>query len=433
MERDFPIPTYEQALEVDVPSYSSKVLDGEQSLISIPRTGQRRVAPTGKFERSSGHLTVILDAQSPCADQPTYGLNSVISGNVKFNKKTDDVVDVVIKLSGKMDMVISEAGAMEETLFSETFPLWSAHDASTSGQRCAPTTLPFSLPMPNEYLSGDVLKSLPPSLESQCLTSPALFAKVRYELSIHVDWVPKLGGLVSKKKRLDIPFTYLPRMRPFRPILDNPDFLQTVKTAPEEWTEIPAQLEPTDNSKPVHFFIPTAKIYALSDTIPFHIQLTGAVSHLSEFLPPSYTEPYLNAPPKKKRGRPAHDVGEPTIKVELIRQIVADIRGIRTFKNLRIGHGQLLPLPQARALPCNDCEIALDWMGSLTAESEISFGGFTTGNLTMKDFVMLTITPSCNSNFKNFKLPVSVRLVTDPWIDTTSRDDHDALTRERTR
>lgn len=96
---EFPLPSYTQAQDVHVPSYSKSLHAGEQRLVSVPRSGHRHqyLPPTGKFERTSGNITVVLDSQLPCAEQPTYGLNALVSGAIKF-KKSQAITEVVIKV-----------------------------------------------------------------------------------------------------------------------------------------------------------------------------------------------------------------------------------------------------------------------------------------------------------------------------------------------
>ncbi|KAH8830908.1 hypothetical protein DL96DRAFT_1786917 [Flagelloscypha sp. PMI_526] len=308
-------------------------LQEKQSLICIPRTGERRDPLAGKFERTSGNVTIVLSGQPACASQPTYGLNTIICGNLNF-RKPDEVAEVVIKLTWQ-----NGNGHIES---------WSK-------------------------TGRPVLRDLS-SLESAMKYSVLIASK------------QKLGGLISKNKKFVIPFTYAPRMRPFRPIIDNPNFLETVKTAPDEWTEIPSELQLKDNSTPG----------PCQQAIPFHIQLSGSVATLSEFLPPSYCNPRISLLPQRRQSE--HFLlasQEPTLRVSLLRQVVANIReGEAVFKNVRIGEGKLQPLPQVRD-ECSEglCEIALGLDREVVkVDSEVLHGGFKTGELTIKDFIVLTVT-----------------------------------------
>lgn len=98
---DLPLPSCTHAQDMDAPSYSATLQAGEQILVSVPRSGNRHqtLPPTGKFERTLGNITVVLDSQLPCAELPTYGLNALVSGVIRF-KKSKAITEVVIKVRG---------------------------------------------------------------------------------------------------------------------------------------------------------------------------------------------------------------------------------------------------------------------------------------------------------------------------------------------
>lgn len=126
-------------------------------------------------------------------------------------------------------------------------------------------------------------------------------------------------------------------------------------------------------------FVPSIKIYGLSDTIPFHVQLAAPLSSLREFLPP------IDKTESTKSKRPP----EPTIRVYLLRQVSVVVRGGRAYRNTIIGEGKLRPLPPnlTTSPPISDTdsrEENLDWEGEVRCEELVAFGGFNAGNVVVK-------------------------------------------------
>jgi hypothetical protein len=207
----------------------------------------------------------------------------------------------------------------------------------------------------------------------------------------------------------------------------------------------------------LQFFLPAGRVYALSDTIPFHLQIAGRTSALQTvFSSPSstttQTEDMLNRtlshdttksfPLRSLRGHHLHpsmtqDLSNvPKIRVCIIRQLAVEIHGQRTWRNTVLGEGSLEPVPpSSSSRECaEDEEEHLDWEGSLKCLESVTVGGFMAGNVHVKvcclvlsfcqvrsssmriqDFVMLSITPTNPSKTHVLELALSVpiRLVTD--------------------
>ncbi|KAJ6549504.1 hypothetical protein B0H10DRAFT_2128433, partial [Mycena sp. CBHHK59/15] len=95
-------------------------------------------------------------------------------------------------------------------------------------------------------------------------------------------------------------------------------------------------------------FIPFAQIYGWSDTIPFHVQITGRATILRELLlpPPQSSSLNLVVP----------------IRVYLTRQLSLHVRGRSYHRVIEIGEGVLSMLPQPISYVGFDAhEASIDW------------------------------------------------------------------------
>jgi len=215
---------------------------------------------------------------------------------------------------------------------------------------------------------------------------------------------------------------YYPRSRPHTPMLpSDAPFLATVKTSPEEWRQVLCTMNATQRSQlaPVQclLFIPSVQIYAMSDTIPFHLQLRGPQSSLAPFL--EKTRPDLSLSSSSS--------GEISIRVYLLRQLV-----LKAYDNSKIASNQILgeaklrysgPLPENhhsyRNHPLREGIDCLDWDGELRCVENDAVGSFTTRTLAVRDYIVLSLDP-----LEPMKCPLlatkhyhPIRLVTDPWSD----------------
>ena len=128
-----------------------------------------------------------------------------------------------------------------------------------------PIQVPFSITLPSTFQDGDDFRALPPSydyVKREGPTSQKLF--VKYQLRFVVSCVrhQKLQDIWQKKQQyvyrlqtsvsmpfinfllsIVIPFNYVPRTCPVRPIVATPCFFSSVKTTPEEWHQAITCLE----------------------------------------------------------------------------------------------------------------------------------------------------------------------------------------------
>lgn len=113
------------------------------------------------------------------------------------------------------------------------------------------------------------------------------------------------------------------------------------------------------SSFPLQLFLPIVQIFGLEDTIPFHVQLTGPVSSLREFLP--------------KPG----DCEKATIVGSLVRQIVVDLGVQRVTRTVVIGDAKMSPRPPGAAADAH--EASLDWDGEVRCKADTMVGMFDAG------------------------------------------------------
>jgi len=165
-----------------------------------------------------------------------------------------------------------------------------------------------------------------------------------------------------------------------------------------------------------HLFIPSAQIFAITDTIPFHVQLFAPLPSLGALtIPP----PTTDRQHPLSLSSPAKD--EPFIRVFLLRQIIVSAFEQRAWRTCVIGEANLRSLPPLSLdlhPQSGDCE-TVDWEGEVRCDQSVQVGGFNVGNLTVKDFIVLALYPPCPTTSPLVELQHAhpIRIVTDPWID----------------
>ncbi|KAH8114445.1 hypothetical protein DFH11DRAFT_216694 [Phellopilus nigrolimitatus] len=382
--------------------------------------------------------------------------------------------------------------------------------------------------MPNVYSEGESTRPLPPSYQIIFPGVPGLFANSIYTFSVRIKRERRLLW-----KRIDVlstPMKYYPRTRAPRAILKpSLSFFSVLKIAPEEFREVLSIMKTRVGSgfAPIHclLFIPSSCIYAMTEEIPFHIQLIAPTTSLLAFSyphvysglsrtsvvaqlqttsqPQSVSRPPIAAVPSGASIRSASTLSRSIrqnitsisttlsrsrsgvrqlIRVFLLRQIIVEVRGQRAWRTCVLGEGKLTPSPPGHSPPraypyprpeqshssffhppgtniasrpscsprhslvmqrtssicsarghgaydfgyksgaCADPDAdpiqTLDWDGTVRVENpaEIQAGGFTVGNLVVKDFVVLSLEPPDPARNPLIALQHAhpIRLVTDP-------------------
>ncbi|KAJ8597652.1 hypothetical protein M405DRAFT_723676 [Rhizopogon salebrosus TDB-379] len=391
------------------PSYSTELLPEEQTVEATRRAGSQ-YQNTGVFRRIADNITLVLRDQRPGSITPVYGRNGPIRGHISL-RSSEGLTDVSLKFEGHLRVNTSRT-ALTTSMAAASYSLWN----SSSDEPC-PKTLPFMISVPPTFVESDQSRPLPPSFEDKHDK-----ATCSYTLSVVVSKPRRFLASFRSSDSLVVPIRYYPRCRPRTPMLpSDAPFLATVKTSPEEWRQVLCTMNATQRSRlaPVQclLFIPSIQTYALSDTIPFHLQLRGPPSALAPFLEKTQSD----------RSRSSSSSGEISIRVYLLRQLV-----LKAYDDNKIASNQILgeaklmysgPLPENhhsyRNHPLCEGIDYLDWDGELRCLENDTVGSFTTPTLSVRDYIVLSLDP-----LEPLKCPLiatkhyhPIRWVTDPWSD----------------
>lgn len=134
------------------------------------------------------------------------------------------------------------------------------------------------------------------------------------------------------------------------------------------------------------------------------MQLTGALASLRQLV-------------YKRSSKSKESELAPRIRVYLLRQISVEVCGQKAWKNIELGEGTLSPRPPPIISSSSTTlgEDSLDWEGEVRCEEGFSLPGFTTGDLMVKDFIVLSISPAepTKSDLLSTQVSVGIRLVTE--------------------
>ncbi|KAJ7625269.1 hypothetical protein DFH06DRAFT_1304911 [Mycena polygramma] len=396
------------------PCYSLDPACDETRLhLSPTRTGTR-LLPTGIFTKACGSATVVLLDQDSTARVPSYGRRGSVKGSLILEQDANLVCEVVAKLEGRLGITTTESGAITYKVLKNTYPLW----CSSSSSSAFPGTIDFTCNFPASFSHHGNDYPLPPSYIARFPGFPSLFAKCTYSLTISITKDRRLGFL-SKTKLIYIPIEYKPQNSPAQGISRTPFFLSAVKLMPEEWHQSSFVMNPRCSSTlsaiQCQAFIPSVKVFGLSDTIPLHVQLSGPLLSLRELILPSSSTP-------------GDDGGHTPLRVYLTRMVSFEYRGKATWRVQRTGQGHFRPLPPTVDFdcdchydpacdPCDTCVEVLDWDGEVKCDPTVTVGGFQAAGITVKDFITLEIVPlkGVSSSLLKIQHAIPIRFVTDTF------------------
>ncbi|KAG7451594.1 uncharacterized protein BT62DRAFT_991108 [Guyanagaster necrorhizus] len=385
------------------PHYSCFPSRGEAIIDHSPRLGSQ--IPTGTFLKHRGNITVVLTEQEDGTATPSYGRGGNIQGGILL-ERPEDVCQVKIKVEGKLDFMGSSSGARSFSTLSRSVTLW---DCDQQEDVTCSTSLPFSLFLPLRFEDNGQSYPLPPSFQYYHSGIPGLLVTSVYTLVVSVACVrrPRLL-LPDKTETLRILFTYFPRARPERPTLSIPLF-SGIKSSPEEWTQTLVTMKTKVNTRicPVqcNLFVPSVQTFAISDIIPFHVQLTGPLASLQKLFS---THPSFSG---------VQDV----LSLSICRQVSVEVRGIRSYQTMKTGEGKIRsvpPYPRGCRNPCSDGtsqDDHLDWEGEVKCKSNVTVGGFSAAGVSVKDYIVISLKPPSESPFLSAEGCIPILLVTDTW------------------
>ncbi|KAK0455204.1 uncharacterized protein EV420DRAFT_1630181 [Desarmillaria tabescens] len=381
--------TSDESFTTPPPPYSCCPAQGEKIIDHSLRLGSQ--TPNGTFIKHQGNITVVLSGQEDGRSSPLYRRGETIEGSMLL-ERLDGVCKVKIKIEGRLDLMGSSSGARSLTMIDNSTTLWKRDPSD--GPIC-PSSLAFSLSLPRSFKEKSQI--------------PGLLVTSVYTLIISVTSIRHTRLLLPDKvETLRILITYFPRTRPERPTLSIPLF-SSIKSSPEEWTQsfITVRTKGTATTSPVqcNLFVPSVQTFAITDTIPCHVQLSGSITSLEQILD----------------ARLCHISEHSVINLSIRRQISVERHGTRSYQTMIIGEGDIRSVPQyTRDLyrPFSDAvsrEEHLDWEGELKCTSRVTVGGFSAAGASVKDFIVVIVKPPSASPFLSSECYVPILLVTDTW------------------
>lgn len=407
------------------PAYSFEPCSGEQRLELTPRHGHTPL--TGSIIKRFAMLSLVLPEQEDGAQIPSYGRNGVIDGVFCFDDPSR-IIKVMIKLHGKAETTTTESGTNTKCLLNDQYTLWQKNNMD---EPSCPNQLNFACALPSTYSEGNGAKPLPPSFH---FAIPGFSIKIHYCILVQITLKRRSKlDFSSSVKEYPVLFKYWPRSRPNRPFEATPCFLFSVKTLPEEWHQTISSLKTRSNEVAretlhCHFFVPSIRIFGLSDTIPFHVQLNGPISSLRDFFPPDVlqrvtsADSSLSAPSVRPKSSGRRSEGKQhSVRAQLLQQIVVMVDSCKVVKNSTVGEGVVHPLPPSlyRDRCLGTMEETLDWEGFVKCNDDVKVGSFSTGLIQVQHFLSLSLTPLDvrRSPFQVLNIHVPVKLVTDSYED----------------
>ncbi|KIK67269.1 hypothetical protein GYMLUDRAFT_156029 [Collybiopsis luxurians FD-317 M1] len=388
------------------PKYSSLPLAGEATVEYTPRGNSS--APLEHITKTCSFMTVILKGQDASEDFPTYGRGSSVNGEIGLKSNTS-VLSVLVKLKGRLHLSISDSGSTTVPVVSEYIELWCQDPT-----RCdpCPSVLPFAITFPQTFIYGERTLPLPPSFYEVFYQQPAVSVECTYMLKFTIHHGGSKMAFWKPSRSYSLQLNYRPRTRPQRPIFHLERFISTMKQVPEDWLQIESTMRVRQNAsadaKPIscRFVIPSIGAFGLSDTIPFHIQLSSSLTSLSLLLPDF---------PENKRSR--------HVRVLITRQIMVEANTRKCWRTRTLGEGTVRALPPPFIdAPCQKDEVYADWEGEVRCDKNVQYGGFNVGAVTVKDYIVFVLTPpnprTCPLLTHQYSQPI--KLVTDVWTDEST-------------
>ncbi|KAF5338731.1 hypothetical protein D9611_013371 [Ephemerocybe angulata] len=433
------------------PDYSHSLACGERSLQHSLGPGFRHRNPEHTFTQKTGKVSLTLRGQEPGVKVPWYGRDEIITGFVSVDPER--VTDVSLQIEGRLSISLLEHSKVVTVVNSET-NLWKKDRASNSS--LCPSEVEFAFSLPETYESGGKEYPLPPSFHEHSEHSgiaPGPYINVRssYRIHISVTKAPKSVFNWEKTEHAFLTFDYLPQSRSRDPTSGIPGSLASIKALPNEWYQctgtVAVENQPHLEPLTTNLFVPNARVYPITEDIPFHIQVSGRVDSLrasifqTDKAPSQTPSPTLNfAIESKKKKRlsmastsktsssdcpfsslPPTSCSKPrALRVSVLRQICVDLKGKKQVKNVVIAEGDLEPVPpmmtDCYCYPVDHNLEYLSWEGNLKINPDVRTGGFEGENIKVCDYVTLAIGTS-EVPWKDVKCSIGIKLVTDSWED----------------
>ncbi|KAJ7601205.1 hypothetical protein C8J56DRAFT_912438 [Mycena floridula] len=405
------LPTYiAPSLHHTIPRYTAEPQEYERRIALTERTRPR---PTGDFVKlsKSGDAKLRLFAQEDRISLPVYGQGASVEGVVEL-LKIDGITSVEVKIEGRLKLQeIAEGGTTVVKLCLNTALLW-IRDPSN---HVCPSSLRFRLSLPTTFTYERKTYMLPPTYEVKLDGLPGFNASIDYSVSAVINKpnsVPSLVPLVKSSlfginignTTVTTPFVYYPRTRPAVPM---PSPLRRAHhgfhSDRTDWKVYESSIRckaAGGQDIVTKLYIPASRIFCMSRPIPFHLTLQSSAHSLAVFLP---------------YGPMANLLGKRPTRIQLMRQATVDVRnelilGTKTdiWRVDCIGEGSFRHAGDGASWVSFSGEINL---------SDVKVGGFKAGGLTVKDCILLSMSPTDpqRSPFLELRQVVPIRLTTDDW------------------
>ncbi|KAF5344893.1 hypothetical protein D9758_011590 [Tetrapyrgos nigripes] len=383
-----------------------------------PRENERRLAlsdklrsrPTGTWVKvaKNGEFRLKLNSQNDSA-LPVYGLGSPVDGAVEVSK-SESVLSVEVKVEGRLRLKeIAESGAVSAKLCLETALLWTKDPSGTS----CPPSLPFSLSLPTTFEFNRKRYPLPPTYEVKLSGLPGFHATIDYTICVVINkpnnTVPILStnlfGINIGNMTLSTSFIYYPRSRPalgpappLRPIHDR--FQPST-----QWSFYDSVIHAANSSMAhinTRLYLPSSRIFCISQRIPFYLTLQSSAISLAAFLPLAPSSLAVNRRPTR---------------VQILRQATVDVRN-EVVSGTKTDMWRVDCIGEATFGVLNDGPTWVTFFAEIAVDTSVKVAGFKAGGLSVKDCVLFSMTPidPNKAPFKELRQVIPIRLTTDEWI-----------------
>ncbi|THU86551.1 hypothetical protein K435DRAFT_363384 [Dendrothele bispora CBS 962.96] len=422
-------PTYADAFPV--PDYTADPTENEQRIEFRRRPREFSSLPTGIFVQKHEGVTIVLNNQEDGVSAPIYGRRSPVVGTLLFDD-SESISEVTVQIKGRIEFLSISHGFSITDVCNDPCTLFKSSSGTVGDEVIVcPNALPFSSAFPPSVRYGERDFPIPPS-HHMPLSNDAIgeYTKCSYQVVFTISRIRsrRVAFLGQSRRHLDVEIIYRPRSRPPRPIISDRSLFSTIKTCPEEWQQFTYVIFPKvdTNLDPLscQLFLPSVGIYAIMDTIPFHIQVSGPRLTLSKLI--SNTSSAEGSDNPSSSSPPVSSILETLpIRMTLLRQVILEIDGRKTARQFSLGESKLVAIPPPPPSPPRSgsrgpgYQENLNWEGEVRCELE---GGvcpsFNAGMVSVIDFVTLQIAKTNQSLYLPVRQGHPVRLVTDTWSDT---------------
>ncbi|KAH7885431.1 hypothetical protein F5I97DRAFT_2033493 [Phlebopus sp. FC_14] len=409
---------------VSLPSYPAQL--HSPSYTAAPQAHEYRLAlnarlranrPPGEFvkQTKNGGLSLRLLGQDDSASLPVYGLGGSVQGTVELNK-TEGITSVEVQIEGTLKLEeVAEGGTATHRLCLSKSILWIKDRIQDAP---CPSSLSFSLTLPATFSDGEKTYPLPPSYEAHLSGLPGFRAKIYYSVSALAVKPSDVQNLVkSTLFRKDdwavtTRFLYHPRTRPSVPIplplTINPS--RTGFNETPQWKVFTSTVTANRGGQDiaVKLYLPATRIFCVSQPIPFHLSFNSSSMSLAAFLPLAPVAGLLS--PKRQFTR-----------IQLMRQTTVDVRNAIIF-GTKTDIWRVDCIGEGAFRHAGDGPDLVAFSGEIFIGDHITIGGFRAGGFSVRDCLVLSITPPdpTKSPFQELRMVLPIRLATDPWTEDGS-------------